>query len=281
MSTSLTPIAVDFRKVSSTLGSGDGSLIEQLLLKYRDELEEVDELADELEEDEDDSDDEEDDEDSRLASLRALSQSLGQAKQGLEGDQSVGDVLKGLGQAVGVSAQHKKALQDFFDDSDDEDEDEESSDEEFASAADVLRHLITGEKPARRVAHRFKYGFALQYLCQHLGDELPRGDGWLELQSKWARMLDQAMKSVGIPAKTLSVAKHLAKRGSPFEAVPKYSDAPEIGFLKRDEIERALAALSGASFEGVGAEEQIFLADIRGWLQTCAESKRDLICFGR
>src|SRR5262249_43072436 len=146
MSTSLTPIAVDFRKVSTTLGSGDGSLLEQLLVKYRDELQEVDELAEELEEDEDDSDDEDDDEDRRSANLRALSQALGQAKQGLEGGQSVGDVLKGLGQAEGVSAQHQKALQDFFDDSDDEDEDKESSDEEFASAADVLRHLITSEK---------------------------------------------------------------------------------------------------------------------------------------
>jgi len=147
MSTALTPIAVDFRKVSSALGSGDGSLLEQLLVKYRDELKEVDELAEELEEDEDDSDDEE--EESRLANLRALSQALGQAKQGLEGGQSVGDVLEGLGRVQGVSAQHQKALQDVFDDSDDEDEaeDDESSDEEFAAAADILRHLITGEKP--------------------------------------------------------------------------------------------------------------------------------------
>jgi hypothetical protein len=65
MSTELTPFAIDFRKVSTTLGSGDGSLLEQLLVKYHDELEEVDELAEELEEDEDDSDDEDDDEESR------------------------------------------------------------------------------------------------------------------------------------------------------------------------------------------------------------------------
>lgn len=278
MSTSLTPIAVDFRKVSTTLGSGDRSLLEKLLAKYRDELEEVDELSEELEEnDEDDSDD-----DTRGANLQALSQALEQAKQTLKGGQSVGDVLKALGQAEGVSAQHQKALQDFLDDSDDTHEDEESSDEEFASAADVLRRLITGEKPARRVAHKFKYGFALQYLCLHLGEELPRGDGWLELRgSQWARVLDQAMKSARIPAKTLSAARHMANRGSPFEAVPKYSDAPSIGFLKRDEIELALGALSNASFEGIGAEEQVFLADIRGWLQTCADSKRDLIFFGR
>lgn len=276
MSTSVIPIAIDFNKVSAALGSGDRALLEQLMVKYRDELAEIDELAEEL--DEDDSDEE--DEDSGSTDLRALSQALEEAKQNLKGGQSVNEMLKGLGQMNGVSANNKKALEDFFDESGDDCEVDD--DEEFASATDVLRHIIIGEKPARRVAHEFKYGFALLYVCQHLGEELPRGDVWLELRgSTWRRTLDKALKDARVPAKTLSISKHLANRGSPYAAIPKYSGTPEIGYLKIGEIESAQVALRSATLKSVGTEEQECLADVHCWLQTCADSKRDLICFAR
>jgi hypothetical protein len=282
MSSRLTPVAVDFRQVSAAVGSGDAALLERLLTKYRIELEEADEIASELEEDEDaGDDDDDDDEDSRAASLRALSQLLGQAKKNLEGGRPPDEVLSDIGRAAGVSPQHQHALRDLLSDSGgaDDRDDANASQAEYASAADVLRHMIIGEMPARRVAFKFMYGYGLQYLCQYLGEELP-SEQWGDLRgSSWARDLDKALKAVGVPAMTLSVTKHLARRGSPFEIVPRYSDAPEIGYLNRPEVAPALAALLSAKLGAIGHEERPLLEDIRGWLQTCSDSERDLICF--
>lgn len=278
MSSSLTPVAIDFGKVAAVFGSKDGPLLDLLLSQHREEFEQVDELADELEDE--DEDDEDGDEGDRRASLLALSQLLGKAKQGLEGGIPPGKALSGLGQSTGVSQQHQRALKDLLSDSgDDACDDAESPPSDHASAADVMRHLITGEKPAKRAAFKFMYGYALQYLCQHLGEEL-RHELWQDLRgSSWTKSLDKALKSVGIPAKTLSVAKHLAGRGSPFKQIPKYNDNPTIGYLTVPEVGRAFAALQDASLDTLDEEMRAMLEDLRGWLKTCADTQRDLICF--
>jgi hypothetical protein len=288
MSSTLTPIAVDLAKVNEALGSGDEALLDLLLKKYQAQIAQVDELADELEEDEDedDSGDDEEDEDRKHASLSALSQLLGKAKEGLKGGGSLDNALDGLKQPADVSKKHQAALQDLLNDDDDGDDDDdenavadEASRGDYASAADVLRHLIVGGKPAKRVAFKFMYGHALQWICLHLGQELPH-DQWHDLRgSTWARSLDKALKTVGVPPKTLSVSKHLADRGSPLKQVPKYSDNPSIGYLTAAEVTSALVALRDAKLDVLG-EERASLEDIRGWLQTCADTQRDLVCFG-
>jgi hypothetical protein len=277
MSSTLTPIAIDFRQVSAVLGSRDAALLDLLLTKYREELEEVDELADELEEEDDPDSDEDDDPDSRQASLQALSKLLGQAKQSLQGGRPPDEALKNLGRAEGVSPHHQRALNELLGESAGAGD---RNDSDYASASDVLRHLITGEKPARRVVFPFMYGHAVQFLCQHLGENLPH-DRWHDLRgSAWAKNLDKALKTAGVPAKTLSVAKHLVGRGAPFEIVPRYADSPTIGYLTREEAECALAGLGSASLDALDRETRGFLEDIRGWLQSCVNSQRDLICFG-
>ncbi|MFT3883240.1 MAG: hypothetical protein QM703_26755 [Gemmatales bacterium] len=281
MSSSLTPIAIDFGKLSKVLGSGDEALLDVLLKKFREKFEEVDELASELEEDDDTEGDEEDDEASRQASLMALSQLLGKAKQDLQSGVAPAKALSGLGQKGGLSEQHQKALHDLLSDSDDDTTGPANdSPADYASAADVTRHLISGKKPARRVAFKFMYGYALQCLCLHLGEELPH-DRWHDLRgSTWAKSLDKALKTVSIPVKTLSVSKQLVDRGAPFKQVPTYSDNPSIGYLTLAEVERAVAAMQDARLDTLEEETRSFLEDLRRWLQTCADTKRDLICFG-
>lgn len=280
MSSTLTPIAIDFSKVEAVIGSKDESLIDLLLRKYQAEIDEVDELAEELEEDEPD-DEAEDDEASRRASLLALSQLLGKAKASLEGGQPLNQALAGLDQNTGVSTKHADALRDLLSDARTNAQHKTDDQQQaYASTADVLRHLVTGDAPTRKVAFKFMYGHAYLYLCQHLGEELPH-DNWHDLRgSSWAKTLDKALKSTGVPTKTLSVSKHLVDRGSPLKQIPKYSDSPSIGYLTLLEVELALTALREANRDSLDEETKGFLADVQEWLQTCAQKQCGLICFG-
>jgi len=281
LSSSLTPIAIDLDKVEAVIGSKDKQLVDLLLLKYQVEIEGVDELADELEEDEPDDVADNDDEENRRSSLLALSQLLGKAKEGLEGGQPLNKVMAGLNKNTGVSAKRTDALRDFLTDGGTK-APEKANDQQpaYASTADVLRHLVTGDTPARKVAFKFMYGYAWLYLCKHLGEELPH-DLWHDLRgSTWAKTLDKALKSAGVPAKTLSISKHLVDRGSPLKQIPKYSDSPSIGYLNASEVDQALKALHQARLDTLDKETQSYLTDVKGWLQACSENQRALVCFG-
>lgn len=271
----LIPIAVDFGKVKAVFGSRNDELFKLLLQKHQQELEEVDEIAGEL--DQENEAEEEDDDDSRQKSLLALGQLLGKAKEGLASGALPDSVMKNLGPSPDLNQQHQAILQNLF--SEDEDDDDGGPDSPPASAADVLKSLIDGEELDKGV-YDFMFGYALKFICLHLGEMLPH-DNWLDLRgSSWAKTLDKALKTNGVPAKTLSVSKHLAGRGSPFKQIPKYDDNPSIGYLTATEIGAVLEALQNANFERVDDELRSNINDIRGWLQTCAETKRGLICLG-
>src|SRR5262249_18290578 len=114
-----------------------------------------------------------------------------------------------------------------------------------------------------------------EFLCLHLGEQLPHSN-WHELAgSRWYKAIDQSIQSAGVPATVLSI-DHLTARGSPVP-IPKYTDGPSIGYLKRFEIDKALTAFRDANVPNEKIDE--YAEDIRGWLQNCADSKRDLICF--
>lgn len=271
----LIPIAVDFGKVKAVFGSRNDDLLKLLLQKHQQELEEVDEIAGEM--DQENEADEEDDDDSRQKSLLALSQLLGKAKEGLASGALPDSVMKNLGTSPDLNQQHQAMLQNLFSDSDDDDDSDEESPP--ASAADVLKSVIDGEDLDKGV-YDFMFGYALKFICLHVGEVLPH-DNWLDLRgSSWAKTLDKALKTNGVPAKTLSVSKHLAGRGSPFKQIPKYDDNPSIGYLTATEVGPALQALQNANFDAMDEELRTNINDIRGWLQTCAETKRELICFG-
>ncbi|HUG92666.1 MAG TPA: hypothetical protein VML55_17630, partial [Planctomycetaceae bacterium] len=117
--------------------------------------------------------------------------------------------------------------------------------------ADVLRHLIMGEPYDPRVG--FKYGYALEHLCQHFGEMLSN-EHWSSFRSGaswgWFRKLDRTLKSLAVPEKTFRVRTHLENRGSPIP-IPEIEDFPAIGYLTLDEIREAAAALEQADLASI------------------------------
>lgn len=150
---------------------------------------------------------------------------------------------------------------------------------------EVLRHLVLGEPYDKKDGS--KYGYTIQFFCMQFGEELSR-DNFCDLRHGlgWFRELDEQLEEAGVCNELLSISKHLAERGSPIP-IPAYDDFPSIGYLTRKEVGPALDALLGAKFDDIGDEadedEELWLPEefeeIRGWLETCVESKRDLVCF--
>jgi hypothetical protein len=256
----LTPYAVDLGRITAVLGSKDQALLDLLTEKFRDEFDSIDSLGEGCEEDD------EEDGDDRRGPVRSVREAL----------PMIADFLVSMLR--------------------DEPEEEPKQKEKdsagkarppCASAAEALRHLILGEAPDRRVG--FKYGYVLECLCRHFGETLPH-DAWCDLRhgSLWFEDLDKTLRDAGVPAKMLSVSRHLAERGPPI-AIPKYRDFPSIGYLTQAEIRKALAALSKARIDDLGEEEDDEqdeepwlpegLDDVREWLRACADSQRDLVCF--
>jgi hypothetical protein len=96
---------------------------------------------------------------------------------------------------------------------------------------------------------------------------------------EWARTVDRGLKAVGVPEGVLRVEKHLMNRGAPI-ATPEIEDFPGIGYLKVTEVKVAKKAFAQAEFTDIKDKEVLAsIQEILGWLQTCADSGRDLVCF--
>lgn len=151
--------------------------------------------------------------------------------------------------------------------------------------AEALRHLVLGEPYDKNSGS--KYGNTLEFLCMQFGEELLSNDNFCDVRGAlgWFKELDEQLEEAGVSTKLLSISK-LAERGSPIP-IPAYNDFPGIGYLTAKEVGPALDALLGAKFDDIGDEadedEELWLPEefeeVRSWLETCVESKRDLVCF--
>jgi hypothetical protein len=178
-----------------------------------------------------------------------------------------------------VSALVKKFGDDFeqFDDmaadfADDED------DEEALTMRTVLTQMVMGEEYNEELG--FMYGYPLEFLCQHFGEELSN-EHWSAMPSgsEWGMTVDRGLKAAGVPESVLRVEKHLMYRGAPI-AIPEIEDFPGIGYLKLKEVKAAQKALGQAKIAAVKDKEVLAsIQEIQSWLQTCAASGRDLVCF--
>jgi hypothetical protein len=272
--TALKPLAVDLEELRKTIGSKDQDLLKRLTKKFRRRFAEVDEVGDELEDDDcrgnpkADADlmDRAEDfyhklnataEARGISLLELLQQKLPKALQ-RESD----ELASQLGRQAARSNKRRTHKQDSS---------------PRASAAEALRHLIMGEKQDRRVG--FKYGCVVQCLCEHFGEMLEH-ERWDDLRrgSTWFQKLDRALVAAGVSPRVFSIRRQLQQRGSPIQ-IPNYSDFPSIGYLKKSEITRALKALRKADLADVDKSVRESVADIRGWLEWCVRSRRDLVCF--
>jgi predicted DNA-binding WGR domain protein len=306
------PIAVNLADVEGALGSKNSGLLNLLVEKFKHDIACDDQfIADQLDDgvmpDEDEPDD--DDTDSE-ASRQALVVAMEEIKERVLQGESPKQALKSLDENAVLTDAQKNALRELFGtladvmnraapgfkdlinsltpgqmgrlsvnlDEDDIDEDEESDEPSSAvSIAELLRCLVMGEKPAGSVPYRYMYGCALRYLALHFGEVLPH-DQWNDFNSSALRAIDKAMRTAGIPAKVLSLDR-LVDRGAPIAAIPESHDGLRVGYLRRQEIEQALAALAAAKLDRVDDDDAVYIEDIQDWLRVCADSKRDLLCF--
>jgi hypothetical protein len=173
-----------------------------------------------------------------------------------------------------------KAFGDDFDQFDEMAADylDEDEDGEPLTMQAALTQMVMGEEYNDGLG--FMYGYALEFICNHFGEPLPNG-GWSGMPSstKWADTVDQALKAAGVPGKVFGVSRHLMNRGAPVE-IPSIDDFPAIGYLKLAEIEAVRQALGRPTVAAIKDREVLeAIREIQGWLQTCADSSRDLICF--
>jgi hypothetical protein len=141
----------------------------------------------------------------------------------------------------------------------------------------ALTQMVMGEEYNEELG--FMYGYALEFLCRHLGEELPN-EAWSAMPSgsAWAEKADKALKAAGVAEKVLRVNR-LMYRGSPVP-LPEVEDFPGIGYMRVNEIGAALEGFGEDKLAAVKDKElRASLAEVRGWLLACAGSGRDLICF--
>lgn len=143
---------------------------------------------------------------------------------------------------------------------------------------DALRQMVNGEAYRRERGLGFVYGYALHFLCLHLGEELP--NGWWRTTSGWPvkQHADRALAAAGVAEGVLRT-RMLVERGPPVP-LPEVEDYPSVGYLRVSEARVALSALPEAAVAAVGDPDiRGAIGVLRGWLSTCVGSERDLICF--
>jgi predicted DNA-binding WGR domain protein len=313
------PIAVNLADVEGALGSRNTALLNLLVEKFKFDIASDDRfVADRLGEgvlpdaDEEENQGNEDSnvsEEGRRGMLDAVEgikerllkgESLDQALESLDENAAVAeahkdaikDLLGTLGDALGRAAfrpeeltQNLKVGQvgrlqvDLDDGAGNEDEADEHGDgpQSAVSVAEVLRCLVMGERPAGPVPYRYMYGCALRYLALHFGEVLPH-DQWDDFNSSAFPEIDKALRTAGVQPQVLSLA-HLVDRGAPIAAIPESHDGLRVGYLRRQEIDPALATLATAKRDRVDEDLAVFVEDIHDWLRACADSGRDLLCF--
>jgi hypothetical protein len=150
--------------------------------------------------------------------------------------------------------------------------------EEALTMQRALTQMVMGEEYDEEFG--FMYGYALEFLCRHFGEDLPNAE-WSAMPngSEWAQTVDRGLKAAGVPESVLRVGKHLMFRGAPI-AIPEIEDFPGIGYLKLKEVKAAQKALEKAKLTAIKDKEVLASAqELQSWLQTCATSGRDLACF--
>jgi hypothetical protein len=142
---------------------------------------------------------------------------------------------------------------------------------------EALGHLIMGEEYNQKAG--FMYGFALQFICRHIGTRLPN-DHWCSLSGwSWFPEVDRALETLGVPEERLRVQRHLTGHGSPVP-IPVIEDFPAIGYLKQDEIKQVAEILDEGKVQSLEFEPmRDGLQELLIWISRCVKLKRDLICF--
>lgn len=162
-----------------------------------------------------------------------------------------------------------RSFRTFFDELDEIDED-------AVPMKKALTQMIMGEKLDENSG--FKYGYALKFLCEHVGNMLTN-EYWTAMRWEWIEQVDGALAALRIDEKVFRVDPHLTTRGPPI-ALPEINDFPSIGYLLEAEIAKAAVELGHVSDTDIDDEEiSESVGEVRKWLDRCSRSHKDLVCF--
>jgi hypothetical protein len=200
--------------------------------------------------------------------LTAIAADLGKVSGavGSRNKELFGDLLDMFGNGFG---QFDEMATDYAD---------EDDGEKPLTMREALTQMVMGEAYNKQFG--FMYGYALEFICRYFGEFLPNGE-WSAMPSGsgWAETVDRGLAVAGVPESVLRVGRHLMNRGSPI-AIPEIQDFPGIGYLKLEEIESALRSLENAKLTAIEDNYVVTsIQEVHSWLQTCANSNCDLVCF--
>lgn len=149
-------------------------------------------------------------------------------------------------------------------------------DEDFLSTESALEHLLMGTALNEEAGG--KYGFALKFLCEHLGIFLSNAN-WSAMRGDWFESVDEALSEAGVPEDLFRSGHHLITRALPILQLPLIEDFPAIGHLTSEEMPTIGDALRTAITQIEDEEIVESLQEVLGWLEICQKKRLALICF--
>jgi hypothetical protein len=136
-------------------------------------------------------------------------------------------------------------------------------DEAETTCAEAVAELINGE--VSEDAPGYLYGYALEAICSHLGEELPNVCP-ISGASDWIEEVDEVLERKGIPVRL----NRLVYADSPVE-IPEPDDYPFIGEWTAAEVAGAVAAFQTADLTDVDEEMAETIEQMRGWVEVAAK----------
>jgi hypothetical protein len=136
-------------------------------------------------------------------------------------------------------------------------------DEAEMTCADAVAELINGE--ASEDAPGYLYGYALEAICSHVGDELPNICPIVGA-ADWIEEVDRILERKRIPVRLSA----LVYGGSPIP-IPEPDDCPFIGQWTPAEIAAAATAFQAADPADVDQATADALQQARRWVEVAAK----------
>ncbi len=287
MGYSVTTFLVSLDKLRNVCGSGDTKLAQEIISQHEESLLGTDEMGECFEDFEDEIQQEYEAYKKGDFSHKHVIVSSKEDKNDEEFDDVTEEEHAEFLEALKTGDQEKalefmqKAMGGLFDDDDEEDDDEEEDLEEEElqrelSTGGALADLILGRP--KDYAFGFKYGYALEVICDQLGTHLP-GDAWCSINFR-ARNLIAKLAPADFE-KSLWI-DGLLGRGAPVD-MPSPDDFPGIGYVIWQEAEklRPVAEKVYSTCEDTPDTdwELEALEEFLKWLDQAIGKKEDLVFF--
>jgi hypothetical protein len=139
-------------------------------------------------------------------------------------------------------------------------------------ARQALRHLVMGEPYHPRAG--FAYAYWFKHLCED--GQFLRNDAWMPIRVAFLDEVQDGLTRAGVTGVSVSA---MVFGGLPI-ALPAPDDFPGMGYVSRADAPAQLAAIDAGDLSAVpDPHVREAIEQLRGWLQVCADSGRDLVCF--